>query len=225
MLPSPNVERQSSPSSTTPQSSGYAILQPPFGNHVTKKPYHDGLKTPTSANPRQQTSPRPDPSLLVVDLGAETSYDAYGSATHTNGGGHGGEYTQSPSTHGHPWQPGFFKQLPWLGLLALVGTVLCTFAAVAVLVVSNGRPIDSWSATLQPTVYLSIFTALANILLTYALYQGIVISFWRKAGQGATLLELHQYWWSGSSFYGATRGIFRLTGLVASLAVSSVYFL
>lgn len=121
---------------------------------------------------------------------------------------------------GHPWQPGFWKQFPWLGVLALVNTVIATFACVAVLIKSEGVPIEVWEARdrFQPTVFISICTAIANITLTYALYDGVVISFWRRAGRGTTLRELHQYWHSGMSVWGAFRGIFRMQGKVTALA-------
>lgn len=97
-------------------------------------------------------------------------------------------------------------------------TVLATFACIIVLVRSQDVPIDAWQGPFQPTVYISICTAIANITLTYALYEGVVISFWRKAGEGATLRELHQYWLSGSSLYGAFQGIFGFRGKTTALA-------
>ncbi|KAJ9661889.1 hypothetical protein H2198_001641 [Neophaeococcomyces mojaviensis] len=136
--------------------------------------------------------------------------------THHPRTGQGPEYVHGQL--GNAWQPGFWAQLPWSGVLALLFATLATFACVAVLVVSNGIPIDEWHGFFQPTVYLSIASAVANIALTYALYQGVIISFWRKATGGAALRDLHLYWHSGSSLWGAFEGIARFRGKITSLA-------
>lgn len=81
-----------------------------------------------------------------------------------------------------------------------------------------------WSAVryrkgrFQPTVCLSICTVLADVTLTYALYQGVVVSFWRKACQGATLTELHQLWDSVSSLVGTFNALIRMCGATVALA-------
>lgn len=151
-----------------------------------------------------------------VPFEQDTSYSSRTAILGNNG-------WQAPIQHhqgllGHRWQPGFWARFPWFGLLALLTATLSTFACIIVLVVSNGVPIDEWKGTFQPTVFLSIGTALANITLTYALYEGVVISFWRKAAKGATLPELHQYWHSGSSLYAAFDGLIHLRGRLVGLA-------
>lgn len=117
-----------------------------------------------------------------------------------------------------PWLPGFWKQFPWVGVLALLTAALTSLGCVIVLVQSNEEPIDAWEAYFQPTVYLSICTALANATLTYALYEGLVISFWRKACLGTNLTELHQHWFSGLSLWGAAQGIQRSQSKMMALA-------
>jgi hypothetical protein len=173
ILHSSNVERRSSTSPMTPQSSGYAILQPPFENHVTKKPYHSSLETPMSANPRQQTSTKPGPSLPVADFSAETSYD--GRMMHMGRPPTLTEMDTAANTLNHRQHMGGRGNLasssnfpgraswPWSGRCSTPSQQLqCPSCP------TEDRS-DSWSTTLQPTVYLSISTALANILVTYAL--------------------------------------------------------
>ncbi len=56
-----------------------------------------------------------------------------------------------------------------------------------VLILSDGTPIDRWrvgSNKVQPQVLLSIFSTIMNALLGFALVEGLVILFWRRAGRG-----------------------------------------
>jgi len=110
------------------------------------------------------------------------------------------------SGNGSLWHPSFVKRLPTLGVLALVGSILCmhfegfvrengpsdsgnaaVVAAIIDLTISNGKPTSSWSRNVQPTVWLAATSALANILLTYALSVGVVTYFWRRAVRGTTV--------------------------------------
>jgi hypothetical protein len=118
----------------------------------------------------------------------------------------------------NPWTPSFWSRFPVTGIAALAGAALLTCAAVAVLVLSDHKDTTSWGYDLKPTVYLSLATALTNILLTYALAEGVVISFWRNAKRGSTLRELNQYWLSGNSVLGALKGSFRGSALIVGLS-------
>lgn len=107
----------------------------------------------------------------------------------TKTSGAGVEY----SNFGHPWLPGIFKRMPWIGLSLLLGSLLGLIAAALVLVYSNGNPISEWKY--QPTVYLSVAYTITNALLAAALAQGATVSWWRKAiGSKTTLEDLHNYW-------------------------------
>lgn len=104
---------------------------------------------------------------------------------------------------GESWQPGFWERAPGWGLSALLGSFVCergasskkridtdgsgTIAAVIVLLASDGKATAHWASGLQPTVFLSIATALANLLLTFALSQGLVIAFWTRALAGSNV--------------------------------------
>lgn len=92
----------------------------------------------------------------------------------------------------NPWRAGVLARMPWVGFAALLGTLICASAGAIILILSNGNPLIDWSV--QPTVWLAITTALANILLHFALSEGATISFWRKAVQGGTINDLHREW-------------------------------
>ena len=104
------------------------------------------------------------------------------------------------------WIPGIRRRLPWIALLAAVGVVIAIVSTLVVLVNSHGKPIDSWPdhrRPIQPTVLVAVFTAIANTLLRYLLAEGVQLSWWTKALDGATVGDLHRYWSFGSSAFAA----------------------
>jgi len=104
------------------------------------------------------------------------------------------------------WKPGFWTHLPLAGLLSLLGAILATLSTVAVLVFSDEKPTASWPSSkfpIQPAVLLAILTTVANALISWALYDGVVIAWWTKMLRGATLKEVHNYWEHGSSAWHA----------------------
>lgn len=84
------------------------------------------------------------------------------------------------------WRPGFWKRLPTLGVTSLIGVLLCTAAAVAVLVYSNGQEVENWG-TSSPSVVIAILSVVANSLLAVALAEGLIVSFWRTLLNGCTV--------------------------------------
>lgn len=117
------------------------------------------------------------------------------------------------------WHTGVFAHLPWLGLAALVGAAGCCAAAAFVLIHSDGQPIRDW--TLQPTVYLAIASAAANILLHFALAEGVNVAWWRRSlKEGTTVNDLHRYWNYGNSLWAASTSgrHFNLVALASILA-------
>jgi hypothetical protein len=103
---------------------------------------------------------------------------------------------------GNPWVSGVFKQLPWGGLLALVSVAVCCLGPVAILKDSDGKPTATWpdqKHPIQPAVLLSIFAAIGNTLLRYALFQGWSIAWWVEALRGSTVGDLHRPWEYGTS--------------------------
>ena len=83
---------------------------------------------------------------------------------------------------------------------------------------SDQKQADDWGYGIKPTVYLSAATALTNVFLSYALAEGVVISFWRRAKNRSTLQDLHQYWLSRNSLLGALKGTLPRTAMVAGCA-------
>lgn len=83
------------------------------------------------------------------------------------------------------WRTGFWLRFPIWGIVALAATVLSTLAAVLITVKCDNQSVSSWK--LSPTVLLSIVSSLSNILLSFALGEGLVISFWWHSVQGATV--------------------------------------
>lgn len=96
------------------------------------------------------------------------------------------------------WQPGATKRIPWSGFLALVGAFCATVAAIAILVTSDGSVVSSWKY--PPTVYLSIFYTLSNILIATAFSEAVTLNWWMKAVKDNTKLgDLHRYWLYGTA--------------------------
>ena len=83
---------------------------------------------------------------------------------------------------------------------------------------SDQKQTDNWGYGVKPTVYLSVSTALTNVLLSYALAEGVVISFWRRAKNRSNLRDLHQHWLSGNSLWGALQGTLRRTAIAVGFA-------
>lgn len=64
---------------------------------------------------------------------------------------------------------------------------LVTGAAIGVLALSNGVPIEIWqsrSLSVQPQVWVSILSTVTNALLEYALIEGLTIIFWNQVVHG-----------------------------------------
>jgi hypothetical protein len=102
-----------------------------------------------------------------------------------------------------PWSPDWIARLPWLGFAALFGSILGIAASVGILVASNGRPITDW--LIQPTVWLSVASTASNIMLHFALSEGVNVSWWRRAMRPRTQLgDLHRNWAFGNNLWAAT---------------------
>lgn len=128
---------------------------------------------------------------------------------------------RSTSPPSNEWRPGVWRRLPYKSLLALIGAAGCIGAWIAIVHVSSGARVSSW--TVQPAVYLAIAVAIANILINYALSQGATIFWWRRAmRQESTLGDLHRDW-KYSSFLGALKAGRQVSVMaVATLLVAVV---
>lgn len=100
-------------------------------------------------------------------------------------------------------------RFPVLAMLSLLGVLACTriytghcqsitdpcagtVAAIAILEMSDGQPVDDWGNSLAPSVYLAVIAIIANTLLAVAFAEGLVISFWRTALNGCTVSGRNQ---------------------------------
>ena len=102
---------------------------------------------------------------------------------------------------------------PHLGVAALVIASCCVIFSLAILVSSNGKPVESWSV--RPSVYLAIASAIANSAVAFAYTQAVVIAWWYKASKGATIRTLARQWEAGSSVFHALLKVGDMTIVVA----------
>ena len=83
-----------------------------------------------------------------------------------------------------------------------MGALLGVAASVIILIQSNGQPTKKWS--LQPTVYLAIASTITNIVLHFALTEGVTVAWWRRATkENTTIADLHRHWSYGDSLWAA----------------------
>lgn len=85
------------------------------------------------------------------------------------------------------------------GLIALFVAFSCVFFSLAILVTSNGKATKTW--TFQPSVYVAIASAVANVAISVAYSRAIPIAWYYRASrvQGATIRSLQRQWEAGSS--------------------------
>jgi len=106
-----------------------------------------------------------------------------------------------PNTnYSHLWQPGFWKQFPWMGMGCLAAALHLTFAAMAILLASNNKAVSQWDKRVAPNVILSLLNSAASVCIAVAVSQAIAIAWWRRAIRGASIEELHHSWSFGTSF-------------------------
>ena len=65
-----------------------------------------------------------------------------------------------------------------------------TAAAIAVVLVSDGKPTSEWSGNRQPGVLLAYTSTIANALLAVAFAEAVVIAFWTQALRGVPVCIL-----------------------------------
>ena len=100
-----------------------------------------------------------------------------------------------------PWRTTLIRFGPLSGIFAMLVAGASVVASLGVLAGSHGKSVDSWSA--EPSIYLAIFTAIANLAMRYACIQGVVIAWWVRALRGSTIAKLHHDWRSGTTLRGA----------------------
>lgn len=105
--------------------------------------------------------------------------------------------TDNKPRHGskaRKWQTNSFAHFPFRVVFSLIVSGLAIGAAVAVLVVADGSPIDSWP--LAPTVILSILVTTSGDCLRRAFSEGSDLYWWSKllSRSGVRLADLHTMW-------------------------------
>jgi hypothetical protein len=93
----------------------------------------------------------------------------------------------SQNAEGAVWSPGIWKRFPVLPILSLLGVLASTVASLVILTRSHKQPLNEWGYGIAPSVYLAIFSAVANALTAYALASGLEVTFWRHCIEGRTV--------------------------------------
>ncbi|KAK3615803.1 hypothetical protein LTR56_026366 [Elasticomyces elasticus] len=101
------------------------------------------------------------------------------------------------------WRTSVFQVRPLLGLTALGVTVGCMFLSLAILLASHNQPTRTWAV--QPTVYLAIAAALANVSLAFARQIALPIAWWHTVSRGTTIADLERQWEVGHTLVLALR--------------------
>ena len=111
--------------------------------------------------------------------------------------------------HRHAWTPGVIKRFPLTGFGALLASMLCTAAAVIVVLLSSGDLVSQWSGTRQPGVLLAYTSTVANTMMLVALAEAATIAFWTQAMKGTSVSQLHYNWAAAGGVMGALGALFR----------------
>ena len=173
----------------------------------------------------QHASPEPSttPCTEQVSIRSAPSHCTDDNATQDTGddSSDSDKVLQNQPQTAYAWTPGFWQRLPWSSAVALIVAILCGGASTVVLRVSDKQAVESWS--LRPSVWLAIFSALANTSLRFALSEGVGIAWWHHVSKPGTLGDLHQYWTCGVSLKAACGSVHRLNVVaVASIMVATV---
>lgn len=103
--------------------------------------------------------------------------------------------SQRSCRYPRPWKTICTRAGPLSGVLSMLLAIASILACLGVLESSDGAAVSSWG--IQPSEYLAVFTAIANLAMRYACIQGVVIAWWTRAHRGSTLSRLHWDWRSG----------------------------
>lgn len=129
------------------------------------------------------------------------------------------EFSEIPQPSGLTWHETFWRQGPILGIFALLLAIGCVFAAMFVLIVSDGQPTASWEST-PVSMYLSVFVTVCNLLIRFGLANALPILWWRHAMEGRTIADLNREWEVGRNLL-QVFGSLRSVGLVLLATFSS----
>lgn len=126
------------------------------------------------------------------------------------------------------WNPSIFQPRPVAGIGSLCLAAFCVFASLAILLASDGQPVDRWS--ISPTVYLAIVAAIANSAVRVGHFHAVPVSWWYHASKGGSIRALERHWEINNSvgralFYARHLSLLNLACIAVSLAVIDGPFL
>ncbi|KIX01963.1 uncharacterized protein Z518_07902 [Rhinocladiella mackenziei CBS 650.93] len=114
---------------------------------------------------------------------------------------------------GTRWRVGFLARFPFLSFFCLcliVGTIV---GIIIILLVSDGKDVDSWDATtvniagdrhrwrVSVSTYIALFNFIASNAFAIMFGEAVAIYWWVDALQGQTLKNLHFRWEVGQSIF------------------------
>lgn len=108
------------------------------------------------------------------------------------------EFRDKQYPKGLTWRQTYWRRGPLLGISALILAFGCIFAALAVLLVSDGQPIAKWESK-PVSVYLSISVTACNALIRFGLANALPVLWWRHAMEGKMIEDLNREWEVGRS--------------------------
>lgn len=82
----------------------------------------------------------------------------------------------APLPRPRAWRTSLIRFGPISGIVALLTAACSILTSLAILLSSDGMDRNKWSA--EPSIYLAICTAVANLAIRYACIQGVVIAWY-----------------------------------------------
>jgi hypothetical protein len=80
---------------------------------------------------------------------------------------------------------------------SLVIAVLCSFVSLAILVASDGQPVDKWP--IWPTLCPAIVAAISNSAIRIGHFYSVAISWWYHASKRGSIRAFERHWEIGNS--------------------------
>ena len=92
-----------------------------------------------------------------------------------------------PPVRTRQWRSTIIRFGPLSGLFAMFVALSSIAISLGILVASDGDDTATWVA--DPSIYLAICTAIANLSVRYACINGVAIAWWIRALKGSTYVE------------------------------------
>ena len=112
-----------------------------------------------------------------------------------------------------PWRSGTAARLPLISLTCLLLIIALSFSTITVLLVSDGKDVDSWCATtvkvaghdrkwrVSVNAWIAFFNFVSLKAAAVIFAEAVNISWWVDALQGQTMRNLHFRWEVGASLF------------------------